>query len=156
MIGGGTEVRSESTLPVGVRLEESRSPWWPRTGFGWEDSHLQAYLEDGVEDPSALPWLCPGQGTHPYLPGATPSQASAATLAWPVLLPAVSSSHPLLPSQPHSAAPTHVQCAPARPAPSSKGPHPWASPDARAGGGSSLLLSAPHPIPARTPEHVCQ
>lgn len=56
MIGGGKEVRSESTLPVGVRLEESRSPWWPRTGFGWEDSHLQAYLEDGWR----IPVHCPG------------------------------------------------------------------------------------------------
>lgn len=63
---------------------------------------------------------------------------------------------PLLSPQPHSAAPACIQRAPPRPAPSSEGSHPWATPDSCAGG-ASYLLSTPDPIPARPPPWcVCQ
>ena len=63
---------------------------------------------------------------------------------------------PLLSPQPHSAAPAHIQRAPPRPAPSSEGSHPGATPDSCAGG-ASFLLSAPNPVPARPPpRRVCQ
>lgn len=95
----------------------------------------------------ASPWV---------VAGAYPLQRRPGILACLVLLLTISSSHPLLPPQPHSAAPTHVQRAPPRPATSSEGPHPGASHDACARGGSSLLVSTPHPIPAWTPKRVCQ
>lgn len=63
---------------------------------------------------------------------------------------------PFLLPQPHSTAPTCVQCAPTRPATCSTGSYTGASPDSYACGGHILLLSTPHPIPAWTTECVCQ
>lgn len=130
-------------------------------GYRWALAQVQGegtaiakqVVAEWMEGTATPPPACPRVGAGACLCHLCHSLASRPPLARLVHPTAASSSHVLLPPQPHSTAPTHLQRASPRPAPGSERPDPGAPPDSHA---SRLLRRTPHPVQAWTPGRVCQ